>query len=109
MYRPAPPAKGEKATTRRAIWQFLHHWLGRSAAVLAIANIYYGIIKVGELGAWAWAVYTAILVAIVATAVVKESVDCARRRRKAKDAANDLESHQVETREYELPAVQAAS
>lgn len=101
MYRPDKPAEGECPTTARVIWQLSHHWLGRATALLAIANIYYGIIKVGELGAWAWAVYTAILVAIVATAVAKESVDYARKRREAKASALVVKGS------VELPTVQA--
>ena len=31
------PHKGERY---RASWEFFHHWFGRSAAILAIANIY---------------------------------------------------------------------
>ena len=43
------------------------------AAVLAIANIYYGILHMWDgLGVWAWASYTAVLAVIVAVAVVKD-------------------------------------
>lgn len=42
------------------------------AAVLAIANIYWGCLYMGEFGTWTWAVYTAWLVAIVLVSVVKD-------------------------------------
>ena len=67
--RPSPGAK------YRPHWFFIHSWTGRSATILAIANIYYGIINVEELGTWAWAVYTAVLGCIVAFGLVMEVVN----------------------------------
>ena len=51
------------------------------AALVAIANIYYGILHMWDLGAWAWASYTAVLVCIVAVSVVKDGSDWLRARR----------------------------
>ncbi len=68
----------ELESTIRKPWAFAHRWLGRIVTVLAISNIYYGIIHVAVLGTWAWATYTAILGAILLLVLAKESVDCAR-------------------------------
>ena len=43
------------------------------AAVIGIANIYYGILYMWVLGVWAWASYTAVLAAIVAVSLVKDT------------------------------------
>lgn len=49
------------------------------AAVVAIANIYYGILHIyEELGAWAWACYTAVLAVIVGISVAKDTSDFLR-------------------------------
>jgi hypothetical protein len=45
------------------------------ATVIAIANIYYGILHMWELGVWTWASYTAVLCSIVAVSVVKDTSD----------------------------------
>lgn len=66
------PTKDHKL---RPYWFFVHSWLGRSAAILGIANIYYGIIYIEELGTWAWASYTGVLGLIVLVAVVMEVVN----------------------------------
>ena len=73
VLRPAPDAKFRKP------WAFGHRWIGRAVAVLAIANIYYGIIHVAVLGTWAWATYTAILVVILAIAIGKEATTSSSR------------------------------
>ena len=43
------------------------------AAVIGIANIYYGILYMWVLGVWAWASYTAVLAAIVAVSLTKDT------------------------------------
>lgn len=43
--------------------------------MLAIANIYYGILHMWDLGVWTWASYTAVLCSIVAVSVVKDTSD----------------------------------
>jgi hypothetical protein len=48
------------------------------AALVAIANIYYGILHMWDLGAWAWASYTAVLACIVAVSVAKDGSDWLR-------------------------------
>ena len=40
--RPHPPAKGEAISTKRFIWNLLHHWTGRVAYVLAVINVFIG-------------------------------------------------------------------
>ena len=56
----------------RGVWFLIHSWVGRSASILAIANIYYGIIHVGELGTWAWSTYTLFLVCVIIAGAVME-------------------------------------
>jgi hypothetical protein len=56
----------------RWYWEQWHRWIGRSTAILAIANIYYGMIHVAEVETWAWAVYTAILGLILLVALLRE-------------------------------------
>ncbi|KAL4443841.1 hypothetical protein ABPG75_011578 [Micractinium tetrahymenae] len=82
------PAKGQKY---RLAWELWHAWVGRGAAVVAIANIYWGILYAySELGAWAWASYTAVLAVIVAISVVKDTSDFLRRRRQRAHGAVQL-------------------
>lgn len=71
--RPDPDHK------HRHLWYLWHSWIGRSAAILAIANIYYGILVVMVLGVWAWAAYTGVLGAVVLIAVVLEIQEWKRR------------------------------
>ncbi|KAL4443838.1 hypothetical protein ABPG75_011575 [Micractinium tetrahymenae] len=49
-----------KGTKLRPHWEFGHHWIGRAAAVVAVANIYEGIINVRHVGTWAVATYSVI-------------------------------------------------
>lgn len=74
------PAKGQRL--RRA-WELSHAWVGRAAAAVAIANIYYGMLHMweGDLGVWPWACYTAVLAAIVCVSLVKDGSDWLKRRR----------------------------
>ena len=48
------------------------------AAVIGIANIYYGILYMWVLGVWAWASYTAVLAVIVAVSLGKDTSDWLR-------------------------------
>jgi hypothetical protein len=77
--------------TLRRPWALSHRWLGRAVAILAISNIYYGIIHVASLGTWAWATYTAILGVILLVALGKESLDCARGK-----GANEIDTSNIE-------------
>lgn len=52
------PAKTSKI---RPYFNVIHHFFGRAAIIIAIANIYYGMIKVKNLDAWTYATYSAIL------------------------------------------------
>ncbi len=81
-FRPAPDHK------HRKYWFFGHAWIGRTAVILAIANIYYGIINVGELGTWAWAAYTAVLGAIVLVGLVMEVINFRLRKNSVASSSN---------------------
>ncbi|PRW60222.1 Ferric-chelate reductase 1 [Chlorella sorokiniana] len=71
------PAKHQRF---RFAWELWHHWAGRAAAVVAIANIYYGCIHMVDLGAWPWACYTAVLAVIVGISLAKDASDWLRAR-----------------------------
>lgn len=79
VWRPSP----DDQKLRRP-WALGHRWLGRATAILAIANIYYGIIHVANLGTWAWATYTAVLGVIVIAALGGEMTQ-RRLRREAQE------------------------
>jgi hypothetical protein len=67
-WRPKP------GTTLRKFWGPYHVWVGRITALLAIANIYYGMLGLGEenVETWAWALYTAVLALIVLLGIFSE-------------------------------------
>jgi hypothetical protein len=84
------PAHGGRA---RAFWTPAHKLLGYAVMIMAIANIYYGIIHVEELGTWAWATYTAVLAVILCVGVAKEAGDAlAARRQRAATVEAKLEA-----------------
>ncbi|KAL4422108.1 hypothetical protein ABPG77_003393 [Micractinium sp. CCAP 211/92] len=56
----------------RRTWNLYHWWQGRAAVVLAVANIYYGMINIQALGAGAWGAYTAVFGVIVASAIAMD-------------------------------------
>lgn len=56
----------------RLAWELGHAWVGRAAAVVAIANIYWGTIHMWDVGAWPWATYTAWLGVVVGVAVGRD-------------------------------------
>lgn len=58
-----------KGTRLRPYWEFLHHWVGRAAAVVAAANIYEGIINVRHVGTWATVTYSVVFGLIMATGI----------------------------------------
>lgn len=65
--KPSPTHKWRK------FWSPWHIWLGRSAAILAIVNIYYGMFAVVEdFATWAWALYTGLLAAIILVGIGSE-------------------------------------
>lgn len=59
----------------RRLWALSHHWIGRSAVVLSIANIYYGMINVLLVGSWAVISYSVVFGSIVLLGAVKEGLD----------------------------------
>jgi hypothetical protein len=62
-----------KQSKYRAPWSLVHRWLGRAVAVIAVGNIFYGIVHVASLGIWAWATYTAALGALAVMAAIQEA------------------------------------
>jgi hypothetical protein len=64
----------------RPYWYLWHAWVGRSAALIAIANIYYALLNMNILSAWAWISYTAVLGTVVYTAIVMEIINWRCRR-----------------------------
>lgn len=67
VFRPHP------GTRFRLHWELVHHWVGRAAAVVATANIYWGIIRVRGLGAWAVATYSVVWGLIVAAGLAGDA------------------------------------
>jgi len=53
--------KGEAVTTGRAIFEFIHHWLGRSICIMAIAQIAAGIKELG-VGAFAYGIWVPFVI-----------------------------------------------
>lgn len=54
----------------RPSFNVIHSNLGRAALILAIVNIYYGIIEVSKLAVWTYAVYSAVLGVLLSAAAV---------------------------------------
>jgi hypothetical protein len=76
LWRPKPNTK------LRMIWGPSHRYMGWATAILAIANIYYGMLGMGEYNVetWAWAVYTAALACIVVLGIFSEYREFVLRR-----------------------------
>lgn len=89
LWRPKPDTK------LRTYWGPYHRYLGWATAILAIANIYYGMLGMGEYNVetWAWAVYTAALGCIVVLGIFSEYREFVLRR--AERANVDAESGKV--------------
>lgn len=68
VWRPSPQTKLRKP------WSLWHVWIGRVVIILIIANMYYGMTKVEELGTWTWATYTAVLGLMLVAAIVNELI-----------------------------------
>lgn len=66
---PALFLRPTQSSKYRRAWNLYHWWQGRAAAVLAIANIYYGLINIEAVGTGAWAAYTAVFAVIFCSAV----------------------------------------
>ena len=90
LWRPKPDTK------LRTFWGPCHRYMGRATAMLAIANIYYGMLGMGEynVDTWAWAVYTAALVCIVVLGIFSEYNEFVLRR-EAREKAGDPEKGTV--------------
>lgn len=65
-------------STWRRPWALAHHWIGRSAVLLSVANIYYGIIHVKKVGSWAVIAYSIVFGIIIGIGALKESFDYLR-------------------------------
>ena len=64
-----------KSSPWRRTWALCHAWIGRSALVLAVANIYYGIINVLMVESWAVIAYSIVFGSILGLGAVKEGID----------------------------------
>jgi protein-S-isoprenylcysteine O-methyltransferase Ste14 len=72
-------AKPERGTKARAYWTPWHTWIGRATALLAIANVYYGMIHVADVSSWAWILYTVILAIIIALGLANDIIKLSSR------------------------------
>lgn len=61
----------------RRVWEHLHHFVGRAALALGIANVYIGFNTQRE-SAMPYIVYSAVLGALVLLWLGKEALDCVR-------------------------------
>lgn len=59
----------------RRLFNLCHWYIGRVAVILAVANIYYGMIDILDVSSGAWAAYTAVIGVIVGLAVLKEGYE----------------------------------
>ncbi|KAL4451785.1 hypothetical protein ABPG75_007447 [Micractinium tetrahymenae] len=64
-----PRLRPKLVSRHRRAWNLYHWWQGRAAVLLAVANIYYGLINIQNLGAGVWGAYTAVFAAIVTSAI----------------------------------------
>ncbi|KAI7840047.1 hypothetical protein COHA_006253 [Chlorella ohadii] len=63
-------ARPNKMSRWRRSWDFWHWWQGRAAAALAVANIFYGLINVQNVGTGGVAAYTAVFSVIAGSAIL---------------------------------------
>jgi hypothetical protein len=87
---PALAARPALASRWRRPWAVAHHWVGRAALALGVANIYVGMLDVLKVDAWAIALFSAALGALVAAFAAAAAWDWrrgARARRGACGAA----------------------
>ena len=66
--------KPQPGTTLRKYWGPYHIWVGRATTILAIVNIYYGMLCLGDqnVETWAWVTYTVVLGLIGLLGLVSE-------------------------------------
>ena len=91
--RPPRPTEGEGRTWRRKIWEFIHHFGGRIAVLLALTNISLGVFfAVAHKVVWIiWYVYLGILVLVFIMAEIVQ--ECLRDRHLDKfenDGTNEM-------------------
>ncbi|KAI7840061.1 hypothetical protein COHA_006192 [Chlorella ohadii] len=72
---PALRWRPKLTSPHRRLFNLCHWYIGRVAVILAVANIFYGMIAVLAVSSGAWAAYTAVLGVIVGLAVLKESYE----------------------------------
>lgn len=97
--RPSPTHK------LRKYWGYWHRWIGRCTALLAIANIYYGIYYVAHLRSWAGAVYSVVLGIIVLLALA-EDVYILQNRKSSERMTKKIESSPSSTDDIESNELQ---
>lgn len=56
----------------RRAWNLFHWWVGRAAVLVAVANIYEGIINVKRVGSWAVIAYSCVFGSIVTFGLLKD-------------------------------------
>ncbi|PRW44294.1 cytochrome b561 and DOMON domain-containing protein [Chlorella sorokiniana] len=59
-----------KLSRWRRSWDFWHWWQGRAAAALAVANIFYGLINIENVGTGGVAAYTAVFSVIAGSGIL---------------------------------------
>lgn len=93
LWKPAP------GTSLRVYWSPFHIWMGRSTAILAIANIYYGMLGMGKdnVETWAWVVYTVALGLIVVLGLYSERREYVLRRAAREQNLEDPENGSLKT------------
>lgn len=58
----------------RRLWALSHHWIGRSAVALGVANVFYGLINVRHVGAWPVITFSVVIGLVAGAAILKDSV-----------------------------------
>ncbi len=87
----------------RRPWALAHHWVGRAALALGVANVYVGMLDVMDAAAWAVALYSAALGATLAAFVAAAAWDW-RRGARARGAARGAAAQPPAGTDGEVPA-----
>ncbi|XP_062605462.1 uncharacterized protein LOC134267258 [Saccostrea cucullata] len=84
VFRPLRPKPYCRKSFRRILWEFVHHFGGTSAILMALANISLGVFVANTRSvAWVvWFVYLSIVVAVIFVSHVAQ--ECLENRRKPK-------------------------
>jgi len=79
--------KPQPGTKLRKYWAPYHIWVGRATTILAIVNIYYGMLCLGDqnVETWAWVTYTVVLGLIAVLGLVSEYREYSLRKAMAQE------------------------